>query len=135
MSAAVSASGYAPRGRCNRHLTAADPNPEPTPTTPKASRNMSDWRIVQLFLPAKRLAVYEVQEHSRTGDLRCTCPWDDGGHTCRHVKYVRSRKTRNGSTQMLPMFATDGELAFDEAVRDSSHYRQFVIHNSDIVVL
>jgi len=95
----------------------------------------TDWRVVQLFLSAQAVGVFEVEIDTFNKNLRCSCPVWGKRNDCKHSRFVADRLRKNNGhyTIVIPEEVDEAEAV--EAHDDPAKFREFVIKYSKIEVL
>lgn len=94
---------------------------------------MDNWQVVQLFL--SDTGVHEVEMHLSSEKLRCSCPGFPSRSACKHVKFVQTKKNRNGG--IYPIDVSNRASKMDTAIasKDPKLFRELLINHGKIEVL
>lgn len=87
-------------------------------------------RLVQVFLSQNKTpgpGVYEVSLEPTSGDLYCNCPGFASRHTCKHLKFVKTRITDNNGNYPLEISSRATQEDADKAKDSNRAFRDFVI--------
>lgn len=100
----------------------------------KATKMLSDWRTVQLFLDNN--GVFEVQVDSLSKFLvRCSCRGEKPQAKCAHAKFVRENMMANDGHYTVHIPAEVDEDIAAEAMADAEAFRNFIIKYGKVEVL
>ena len=103
----------------------------------KGERVDTAWRTVQLFISSNAAGVFEVDIHTETRELRCSCPVFAKRlrRSCKHTSFVKSRMILNGGhySIQIPHEVSDEMAAL--ANDSQKNFRDFILKYAKIEVL
>jgi hypothetical protein len=94
----------------------------------------SDWMIVQQFISAQGVGIFEVEMNTDTKETRCNCPVWTKKASCKHTAFVNRKIRTTGHYSISVEVGVPEEWAF-EASQDPKKFREFVTNYATVEVL